>query len=261
MRFGCCVGPELVAAAAEAGYQFVELPVAVVQPERPEAEFAPVRKLLLAGPLRPEGWHLLLPADLKVTGPSVDWPRVSRYLYTALRRISAVGGAVVTFGSGGARHVPEGFPREEAWQQLVETLRVAGTVARGCGLMIAIEPLSAADCNIITSLPEAVGLARAVDMPEVGVVPDAYHMARDGHSPFDVVDAAEWLAHVHMPPVAATAPGEVGWMREFARALGWAGYDWRVSIESHWSQEGAEIGRALASLRHCFEESLDKVHG
>jgi len=40
VRFGCCVTPVLIETAAAAGYDYVELPVASVMPERPEPEFA-----------------------------------------------------------------------------------------------------------------------------------------------------------------------------------------------------------------------------
>jgi len=261
MRFGCCVSPDLASAAARAGYDFVELPVAVVAPERPEAEFAVVRRALLAGPLRPEAWRLFLPADLKVSGPNVDWARLSRYVYTALRRVAEVGGAVVCFGSGASRQVPAGFPVSEAREQLAEALRVCGMVAHSLGLVIAIEPLSPRHCNIINSVPEAVALARSVNMPEVGVLPDAYHMARDDQCPFDVVDAAQWLAHVHVPDVSAAEPVGRQWIEDFVEALRLADYDWRVSVECEWSQPEVQLGIALLSLRRCFEETLDCVRG
>jgi len=255
MRYGCCVGPELIEAAAAAGYDYVELPVAAVLPERPEAEWEPVRERLRAGPLRPQAWRLFLAPDLRATGPEVDWPRLSRYAYTALRRIADVGGAVVVFGSGPQRNVPEGFPREEACDQVTELLRVCGAAGRARGLMIAIEPMSVTYCNFITSLPEAVALAKAVGMPEIGVAPDAFHMARDEQSPLDVVDAAEWLAHVHVPGAAAAAASMGEWTDQFLDALRLADYDWRISIEAEWEDAG-ELGPALAVLRRCVEDAM-----
>ena len=90
MRLGCCVDPDMAASAADAGYDFAELPVAAVRAEEPEAVFASARDAMLAAPAKPEAWRLLLPPDLKVAGPDVDWPRVARYIYTSLRRIASI---------------------------------------------------------------------------------------------------------------------------------------------------------------------------
>lgn len=253
MRLGCCVTPDLIDAAAAAGYDYVELPVSAVLPERPETEFEPVREQLRSAPLKPEAWQFLLPPELKVAGPDVDWPRVARYAYTALRRISDVGGAVVAFGSAAGRCVPEGFSTHSALDQITEFLRVCAASARSRGLIIGIEPLSQSRCNVINSVPEAVRLARTVNLPEVGVLPDAFHMAADGHSPLDVVDAAEWLAHVHIPPAEAI-PGDDTWTREFAEALRMADYDWRVSVQSDWA-ELQDMTRALERVREYFGDA------
>jgi len=254
VRFGCCVTPVLIETAAAAGYDYVELPFASVMPERPEPEFEPARRALRSAPLRPEAWRLLLPPDLRVIGPNVDWPRVARYVYTALGRIADVGGTVICFGCAEERRVPKGFSVEEARDQIVEFLRVCGASARTRGLVVAVEPLSARSCDVINSLPEAVGLAKAVNMPEIGVLPDAHEMALDGHSPLDVVDAAAWLAHVHVPgddglPVS----GE--WTREFAHALRMADYDWRISIEADWRDPKMELPAALEFARSRFGAS------
>lgn len=254
MRFGCCVGPEQVQLAAEAGYDYVELPISAVLPERPEADFRPVRDRLLAAPLKAEAWRFHLPGDLKIAGPSVDWPRVARYAYTAVRRAAEAGGAVLAFCSGRAREVPADFPAEEALHQLSEFLRVCGAAAHSHGMIVGIEPLRFDHSNIINSLPEAVALARRVDMPEVGVLPNAACMIAEGHSPLDVVDAAEWLAHVHVSAARPASGVQEAELRELAHALALADYDWRISVTDGWNDPRVEIGPALQRLRRLFEE-------
>ncbi len=261
MRFGCCVSPDSVELAAAAGCDFVELPVAAVLPERPEAEFAPVRERLLAAPVKPEAWQLQLPADLRATGPDVSWPRLARYLYTSLRRIAEVGGAVVAFGSGRQREAPAGFPVTDAMDQLTEVLRICGAVAHSRGLMVGVEPLSSSRCNLVNSLPEAVSLARVVDMPEVGVAVHAQEMALEGHSAFDIVDAAEWLTHVRVSGAQAVAQsGDEVWQHDFIQALRMADYDWRVSIEGEWKDSPNEMKAAVESLRRCFDEAEHEAY-
>lgn len=255
MRLGCCVGPDQIAAAADAGFDFVELPIAAVLPEKPESEFRPFRDALSAAPIKPEVWRSFLPAELKVTGASVDWPRLARYTNTALRRIAQVGGAVLTFGSAAARRVPEGFTRNESLGQVTDLLRVCGAAARANALLVAIEPLSAARCNLLNSLPEAVSLARHLNLPEVGIAPSLHDMLADGHSAFDLVDASEWISHVHvsaydlLPPSSEERP-----LRDFAEALAVADYDGRISAQLDESPTRQDLELAYESLCHCFQE-------
>ena len=77
-----------------------------------------------------------------VVGPSVDRDALTAYVNMALDRCRALGATVVVWGSAGSRNVPEGFPRERAWEQIVSFLRMAGPPlaparARQIGEMIA----------------------------------------------------------------------------------------------------------------------------
>jgi len=253
MRYGCCVGLEGMDAAADAGFDFVELPISVLLPEKPEADFTPVRDRLLASRIKPEAWRFDLPAEVKVTGAAVDWPRLARYAYTALRRAAEVGGAVAGFCSGPSRHVPKGFPGDEAMRQLSEFLRICGAAARSQGVMVAIEPLGAEYCNIVNSLPEAVSLARQVNMSEVGVLPNISHMIAEGQSLLDMVDAAAWLAHVHICADLVSSPQEETVVAELVGALRMADYDWRISITDQRKDRASDLRPFLESLRGWFE--------
>ena len=254
MRFGCCVGVELIGAAADAGYDFVELPAAAVEPEKPEAEIAQVQERLAGAAIKPEVWDSLLPAELKVCGPSVEWPRVARYVNTALRRIAAAGGSVIAFDCGEVCSIPDDFDREEARGQMSDFLRVVGVVGRTHGMIVGIEPVSTGRSDLVNSLPQATEVARLLDMPEVGVLPNCAQMKSEDQSPLDVVDAAAWLAHVHMSAADLEAGGGASeWTRDFIEALRLADYDGRISVEHDWAEPERELRSALESLRDLWE--------
>lgn len=262
MRFGCCVGLELIDAGAQAGYDFVELPTSVLLPEEGEARFRPVADRLRSAPIRSEAWELRLPSDIKVCGPAVDWPRVSRYVNTAFRRIAAVQGAVVGLPCGGCCDVPPGVSAADALRQLCDFLRVCGAVARSQGLVVGIEALPASKPHLVNSVPDAMELARKVNMPEIGVLPNCRQIARASHSLLDIADAAAWLAHVHVS--AADLQAELdsdGHLQEFSRALLLADYGGRIAVQGEWSNPKEEMARALRSLRLCFEQSRKDANG
>ncbi|HUU54643.1 MAG TPA: TIM barrel protein [Armatimonadota bacterium] len=255
MRFGCCVDLGLIETAARAGCDFVELPASVLCPEQGESDFRPVRERLARAPIRAEVWELCLQPDLKICGASVDWPRVSRYVSTALNRIAAVGGAVVGFPCGESCEIPPGFSTEDALAQISDFLRVCGVVARRHGLIVGIEALPARPSSPIGSVPEAMELAHRLNMPEVGIVPNCFEMARAEQSLLDVADASAWLAHVHVSAADLNpAPGADEHLPEFIHALRLADYGGRISIQAEWKNPDEEMGRALEALRLCFGE-------
>ncbi len=53
----------------------------------------------------------LVPGDLKIVGPVVDFERLRKYIGNVTARAQRVGMKTLVFGSGGARNVPDGFDR------------------------------------------------------------------------------------------------------------------------------------------------------
>ncbi|RME63297.1 MAG: sugar phosphate isomerase/epimerase, partial [Caldilineae bacterium] len=196
MQFGVCTGIENAGAAANAGFDFVECTVRSLRPE--EDEFGPIQAQYAAAPLPTPVFNVFVPGTIKLTGPQVEWPTVQDYVERSLARVAAVGGRQVVFGSGGARRVPEGFPRAEAEEQLVRFLRLTGDAAAAHGITIVIEPLNRRESNIINSVPEGVELAKRADHPNIQVLADLYHMMMDGEPLENVVTCGAWLKHIHV---------------------------------------------------------------
>jgi len=250
MRFGCCTNINGIGAVKTAGYEYVELPVVALLGEKPDSEFFPIGDAIAAHSIKPEAWNILLPGDMKITGPEVDIYRINRYLHTSFARASGLGGRVVVFGSGGARRVPDGFPMKEAQVQLVEFLDVAADAANRYGFKIAIEPLNRKESNIINSVAEALELAIAVGRPEVRVLADLYHIDEEQEPLSHVADAGLWLLHTHTADTGRYMPGSGSYDNlGFMRALLKAGYEGRLSVECTWNDFASEAPLALEFLR------------
>jgi sugar phosphate isomerase/epimerase len=250
MRFGCCVGLDRMQRVQDAGYDYIELTVGTVKPEQADSEFEPVRELLDSFDIRPEAWNCLLPGSLKMVGLEVDLYRAERYLRTAFQRIEEVGGETVVFGSGGARRVPDGFPMDEARDQLCEALTLAGQVAGAYGITIALEPLASTATNIINTLPQGADLVKRVDHPFVRLLADLQHMVDEGE-PTSVIGALDVeIVHAHTADTDRLYPGSGSYpTREFIQALKAAGYDDRLSVECVWRDFDTECPKALEFLR------------
>jgi len=250
---GCCGAVEDAERLHTAGFDYMESTVVALAREEDEAAFAPQLAQYQSTPLPIRAFNVFLPGDLKIVGPSVDRGRVQAYVERALRRVQAVGAQVVVFGSGGARRVPEGFPRDQAVRQLEQFLHMVADVAEPKGITIAIEHLNRRECNILNSVAEAVELAQLVDRKPIRVLADFYHLDEEKEPLEHLVQYKDWLAHVHVADTGRSAPGRGHYpYTDFAAALKQAGYRGMVSIECQWRDLPTEAGPAIEFLRRTF---------
>lgn len=260
MKIGVCGGVtgknadgsefELLPAARAAGFDYVELPLAAVAGLNVD-EFRRVSRQVERGGIPVEACNVLFPGTLRLTGPSVDRSAVRTYLDQALGRAATLGAHVVVFGSAGARNVPDGFPLEQAWLQLVDMLRLADPILEQNGLTLCIEPLNKAESNILQTAAEGFNLAKLAGRENVRLLVDYYHMARDGEDCGIIRTAAGMVQHAHFAdPEGRVYPAESKPpFQDFFGALKDAGYRGRVSLEAGYRDFAREAPIALGILR------------
>lgn len=252
MQYGVCGSPEIAIPAYQAGYGYFEWSAGgLLKPLEDESAFLEALQQVHASPLACPVVNVFIPGQLKITGPEVDRQRLEKYVGTACRRAEIAGVKVIVFGSGAARQIPDGFPRENAWEQLVEFCRMLGPIAEQHGVTIAIEPLNRNECNVINTIGEGARLAQDADHPAIRLLVDAYHWAKDGDSINDLVQAGNLLAHVHIATTENRRPPgiEDEDFNTFFNALKDAGYDQRISIEARIDQPQEELPTALSVLK------------
>ena len=268
MRFGCCgnlavpgrIGLEIIEPSARFGFDYVELPLARLTALTRE-EFQEVKDRLKAAKIPCESCNDCFPPDLKLTGPEADWGRIEDYLRRAFARAEELGVQIVVFGSGGAKTAPEGFPLDQALEQVVAVGKFMAPLAQSHGIVVAIEPLRKPECNLINTFQEGVELARQVDHENMKLLVDMYHITWEKESP-EVVRkyGKEFLRHVHFanPKLGAederTYPASLDeWeYQPFLDAVKDCGYDGRISIEAYCSDFETQAPKALQFLRENF---------
>jgi sugar phosphate isomerase/epimerase len=252
MLLGICGGPELAPVVKDAGYDYLEINVAShLIGEAPDEDFAPTLEQIRGCGLPCLAANVFVPGHLKITGPEVDFPRLTRYIETVMRRAEQVGLQAIVFGSGGARKIPEGFERAQAYEQLIAFGRMVGPLAARHGVNIAVEPLNRGETNVLNSVADGLQYVKDVNHPAFRLLVDAYHWAKENEPTADIVAAGAWLEHAHIATYAKRlAPGaEPCDFAPFFQALQEAGYDNRLSIEGGWAELPAQAGPALAELK------------
>lgn len=258
MKIGICTAPESLKSIADPAFDYVEAHVQnFLMPEEPDENFAPNRDLASSLALPIPAACCLLPANLRVTGPSVDLDRLERYAATAFERAEQVGIEVIVFGSGAARILQKGTSVDEGFRQFNEANRRIAPLAEKHGITIVIEPLNQSECNFINSPTDGARVVEAVDHPNVRLLVDLFHMLREGQSPQEILDCGPLIHHAHLAEKEErTAPGVQGDdFRPFLRALKSVGYDQRISIECGWGDFAQEQKAAVDEVKRQLVES------
>jgi D-psicose/D-tagatose/L-ribulose 3-epimerase len=252
---GYCVGLKGLELAKAAGFDYVELGTTELT-ALSDADFeAAVAQVKASGIPTPNA-NLFLPATLKLTGPeAVDAEQQMAYVKKAFTRLERLGVKILCFGSGGARRVPDGFAKEQAFAQLVAFGKRIAPEARAHGITVVIEPLRRQETNIINTTAEGFALVKAVDHPNFQLLVDFYHLASEQEDPKIIIEAKAHIRHLHMAnPQGRVFPlkwDEFDYAPFFAnlRAIGYAG---RLSIEASSPDVPAQAPVSIALLRKAF---------
>ena len=164
-------------------------------------------------------------ARSKVVGPGIDNIRVRDYVIRLFDAMQQAKIPVIGYGSGGSRFVPDGFPRDQALEQVNDFLQMCADLGEPRGVQVALEPYNYDDANLINTVPEGVEMVQKVNRPGIQLMADFFHMRLNGES-FDTLAAAgPYLIHAHIAEPergrAQTTPAE---HKAYLQALCEAGY-------------------------------------
>ncbi len=249
---------DLLPILQEAGYDYIELRVGEVLPEESEEKFDEIKDKIKRSPVRPEVFNCFIPGEIKVVGDKIDSSRLKNYLEASIRRIANLGGKIIVFGSGGARKVPEEFPFEKAYQQLIDFLDLTADIAKNEGITIVIEPLFKPATNIINSVKEGLQLTKDVGRKEIKLLADLFHMEEEDEPFANLLATKGTIAHVHIPvPVTEGVKPRYN-HQNFFHYLKEIDYRGRISVEDNggsFRNIEKEAGLLLPRLKEMWEEA------
>lgn len=258
MLLGICTSVDNAAACKAAGADFIEENVqSLLQGEVDTPDWTgPERTRRLALPVLAA--NCLLPRSIPVAGPAVDPQRSRTYMERVLSRAGQLGIKTLVFGSGNSRRVPDGFDPAAARQQIFDFVSMAAPIAKENDVMLVIEPLRAAECNILNSVPEAMEYVRRVNQPNLQCLVDSYHWWAQDESLDDLAKVVASIKHVHVADrETRLPPGEsASDYRPFFGVLKRGGYDGPISVEAKEFKDIRINGpRVMDYLRSQWEQA------
>ena len=258
MELGVCADPKFGTALANAGFTFVELHVQNnLKTMEDEATFQTEWARIQTSPIPAPVANCFVPASLKITGPEADLGKLEAYVEIALSRAAQAGMDTIVFGSGGARRIPDGYDRGEAWKQFVAFGKLIGPIAERQSVTIVVEPLNLRECNVLTTVGESGRYVEEVDHPYFQLLVDAYHWLLDNDSYDSIIRYGTLIKHVHIATDTTRKPPgfEPCDFGPFFQALQEIGYDGRVSIEGKWDDIPAQAVEAYGHLAQLVQDA------
>ena len=256
MQFGICSTIDRMKDGKDLGFDYLEMSVNKLA-AMTEDEFLRVQVTAREVGLPTPTFNGLIPGSIPLLGEKADREQLEKYLHHAYGRLAKLGAEVAVFGSSGARMRPAGLSYQDAWRQLVEATKVIGGIAEKYGIIIVIEPLQRRECNMVNSMGEGASLQAMVNLDNVQLLTDFYHVVSDNEPMADVNRIGEFT-HVH---IAARhqrrypLPGQPDdYLQYFAR-LKSIGYDNRITIEAKADDFMLEGALSLRYLKTLWEKA------
>lgn len=197
--------------------------------------------------------NCFIPSEYKIVEDSPElWERVEKSLW----RMEKLSTEIVVLGSGGARSIPDTMPYEEGFRKVEKFLIRCNELTKKHNIIIAIEPLNHNESNFIPTVNEAYKLAKKLNLSNVRILADIFHMYVEKEAFSVLNDTVDEIIHTHINnPLTRTCPTleENKYIINFAKALNTAGYNKTVTIESSFDDFSNEIKDAIVYLRKVFD--------
>ncbi|MFD1674195.1 sugar phosphate isomerase/epimerase family protein [Alicyclobacillus fodiniaquatilis] len=255
MEFGCCIDAAYLPHVLTSGFDFAELKCGVTLPDEPEAVWRIERQKLLAHQVPIQSFNVLLPGAMPVVGPEVRLDALRAYLDIVFCRMAELGGKNVSFGSGGARKVPEGFARGQAEDQVVAFIQVLSEMADTYSIQVNVEFLNQKETNLITSATEAYRYTQRVNHDKIRILADLYHLMEEAEPLSDLYQTREHIGYVHVADTKRLYPGSGTYpYQEFFQILNDIGYVGPVSVECGWQDTVQEMKKSAGFLKQISSQ-------
>jgi sugar phosphate isomerase/epimerase len=171
---------------------------------------------------------------------------------------------VMVFGSPKQRASEPGESQKEATDLFVHELAHVAPHAECRGVTVLLEALPLNECDVVTSLSDAVCIVKQIGSPAVQTMFDVHNAVDETQPHADVVRKyAPYIRHVHVNELDGTEPGMGDY--DFApllQTLSDVRYSGWVSVEAFdFTRNGLEIAqRSIDRLTACAQMPLATKH-
>lgn len=254
MKIGVCLSAfdDKIERFPELGADYIEINLTQLS-EHSFSDIEERKKLLSSLGAECYSANCFFPGDIRLTGESVDYPRITGYIEDVFAKAAILGLKTAVFGSGRARAVSDGFPRERAREQLIYLCSdIIAPAAEKYGIVCCIEPLRHQETNVFNTCTETAGFIREVNSQNIRLLVDLYHMDMEGEPREALLAQGDILRHAHIASAKngrnIPQPGDSEDYSEFFSILKTIGYQGGISLEGGAGEDF--FGRVRSSIAY-----------
>lgn len=182
-----------------------------------------------------------------------------KYLTEIVEKIHKMDGKILSGVSYAGWGVPPyEFEKEVLLENSVKGMKEVSKVAKEYGITYGIEAVNRFEGVIVNTAKEALDYVNRVDMENVGILLDTYHMNIEENNIGDAIrTAGDKLVGFHVGENNRTAPGRghLDWDEIFT-ALKDVNYSGRIVAEP-FVKAGGEVGRSIYVWRNLVEDTSE----
>jgi D-psicose/D-tagatose/L-ribulose 3-epimerase len=205
-------------------------------------------------------WLMASPKGLHVTTPDRALRERSwRHVFDLVDLCADLGeNGVMVFGSPKQRYAVDGVSPEEATRNYADGLAGVAPHAVERGVTILVEALPIGQCDVITTLAEAVTIVNQINSPAVRTMFDTHNAVDEEEAHATLVDRYfDLIRHVHINEMDGRHPGTGNYdFKPLFEILRHRGYRHWVSLEAFDFTPGGEkvAADSLRFIEHIVEQ-------
>ena len=237
MKFGLCISSDKALTAYDAGADYYEISASGELYEITDSEYQTLKSRVLSNEkIKPYSTNGLVSGTVKLCGPEADTEKISGYAEKVFGRLSGLGIKMLVFGSGKAREIPDGYPSDKAYGELLRSADIFSDVAAKYGQT------------------QGADFVRKVAKNNFRLLADFYHVSESGEDFKAIEQNSDIIAHLHISSRERSIikDSDRGYISEIAALLKKINYSGAISYEGGQSTEAQEIKHMFEILREYF---------
>ncbi len=230
------------------GYDCAEASVGMIT-ALSEEELAFLRAEYEAGRFAICSCNSFIPGQFPIVTDEAGTKALYDYAEHAIARMASLGIPYVVFGSGRVRTIPEDIDRAQGEAQIEAFIAHCDKMCGKYGMTLVIEPLNTKETNWCITVAEGAALVRRLQLQNVKLLADGYHMSQANEPMSVITDNADIIRHCHIASTDRKIPGSTAYENDMIDALKAIDYDGVVSVECGFTDFMTEAAEAARYLR------------
>lgn len=197
MKFGCCTTYKNYKTVERIGYDYIELNGYSLA-SASEKEFMSFQQEAKEGKLPCLAVNAYCGDNLAMSGPLFDLKAAKAYAELLCARAKAVGVKSIGLGAPLARKMSPGYDRKQAEQEVIQFIQATAEIAMKYNMLLLIEAVNQCMCDFACTTKEALSIVQKLDMPNLFLVLDFYHMQVMQEDLMDIGHLMPYVKHLHI---------------------------------------------------------------